>query len=342
METNVFERFRIGLKEKRQVLAEFLQETPAPKKQVNLGTAAEREVQEQLQVIDTALQKTEDQTLGVCEVCHGYVESGLLEMDYTASVCLDHFSEVEKRQLESELELSQVVYKAMLPQQLPMIPGADLAVFSQPAQILGGDYFDFFQFRDGTHGFVIADIAGHGVSASLLLASMQTALRTWIPESDSPAGVIERLNQFFLHNIHFTTFVTLFLGRFDPATRTLAYSNAGHNPPLLLRKSQPDGEPIWLQPTGPAVGLVEEFQITEQAISLSPGDNLLVYTDGVTEATNDRLEEFGMEGLRAYILESVNLPARDMIQSLRRGLTTFTNAHPLADDTTMLAFKVVG
>jgi phosphoserine phosphatase RsbU/P len=342
METSVFERFRIGLKEKRQVLADFLQETPSPKKQVHLGTAAEDGVQEQLQVIETALQKTEDRTLGVCEVCHDYVESGLLEMDYTACVCLDHFSEEEKRQLESELELSQVVYKAMLPQQLPMIPGADLAVFSQPAQILGGDYFDFFQFRDGTHGFAIADIAGHGVSASLLLASMQTALRTWIPESDSPGEVIKRLNHFFLHNIHFTTFVTLFLGRFDPATRTLAYSNAGHNPPLLLRRSQPDGEPTWLQPTGPAVGLVEEFQITEQAISLSPGDNLLVYTDGVTEATNEHLEEFGMDSLRAYTLEAVNLPARDMIQSLRRGLNTFTNAHPLADDTTMLAFKVVG
>jgi len=342
METSVFERFRIGLKEKRQVLADFLQETPTPKKQVHLGTASETEVHDQVQVIDTAIQKTEDQTLGVCEVCHGYVESGLLEMDYTASVCLDHLSEVEKRQLESELELSQVVYKSMLPQQLPMIPGADLAVFSQPAQILGGDYFDFFQFRDGTHGFVIADIAGHGVSASLLLASMQTALRNWIPESDSPAGVIERLNHFFLHNIHFTTFVTMFLGRFDPATRTLTYSNAGHNPPLLLRRSKPDSEPVWLQPTGPAVGLVEEFQITEQLFPLSPGDNLLVYTDGVTEATNEQREEFGVQGLAASISQAANLPARDMIQALRRGLTTFTNAHPLADDTTMLAFKVVG
>jgi sigma-B regulation protein RsbU (phosphoserine phosphatase) len=341
METSVFERIRGGLQEKRQVLTDFLQETPVVKKQVRLGTVNESEVQEQLQVIDAALEKTEDRTLGVCEVCHGYVESGLLEMDYTACVCLDHLSDIEKRQLESELELSQVVYKAMLPQQLPMIPGADLAVFSQPAQILGGDYFDFFQFRDGSHGFAIADIAGHGVSASILLASMQTALRTWIPESNSPAEVIERLNNFFLHNIHFTTFVTLFLGRFDPATHLLTYSNAGHNPPLLLRKAPGDNEPAWLRPTGPSVGLVEEFHVTEQAIKLSSGDCLLVYTDGVTEATNERFEEFGMQGLAANILEAADLPARDMIQSLRRSLNTFTNAQPLADDTTMLAFKIV-
>ena len=341
METSVFERVQCGLKEKRQVLADFLEETPTAKKRVRLGNANEGEVQEQLQVIDVALEKTEDQTLGVCDVCHAYVESGLLEVDYTACVCLDHLSEIEKRQLESELELSQVVYKAMLPQQLPVIPGADLAVFSQPAQILGGDYFDFFRFRDGAHGFAIADIAGHGVSASLLLASMQTALRTWIPESNSPAEVIERLNHFFLHNIHFTTFVTLFLVRFDSATHTLTYSNAGHNPPLLLRKALADNGPDWLRPTGPSIGLVEDFHISEEEIKLSSGDCLLVYTDGVTEATNEHFEEFGMQGLTAYILDATDLPARDIIQSLRRGLTAFTNAQPLADDTTMLAFRVV-
>ena len=341
MDTSVFNRIRDGLQEKRRVLTDFLQDTPAPKKQVQLGTVAVDGVRDQLQVIETALDKTDHQTLGVCEVCHGYVESGLLEMDYTASVCLDHFSDREKRQLENELELSQVVHKAMLPQQLPTIPGVDLSVFSQPAQILGGDYFDFFQFRDGAYGFAVADIAGHGVSASILLASMQTALRTIVPESESPAEVIERLNRYFLHNIHFTTFVTLFLARFEPATHTLVYSSAGHNPPLLLHPSTSQVEPNWLGPTGPAVGLVEEFQIREQALSLTAGDCLLVYTDGVTEATNAQMEEFGMQGLAAYLLDSARLPARDVIQSLRRGLNTFTNAQPLVDDTTMLAFKIV-
>jgi sigma-B regulation protein RsbU (phosphoserine phosphatase) len=184
----------------------------------------------------------------------------LLEADYTACVCLDHLSAGEKRQLESELELSQTIQKALLPQRVPAIPGLDLAFFSRPAQILGGDYFDFFQFRDGVPGLAIADVVGHGISASLLMASIQTALRTLVPESDSPSDVLQRVNRFLLHNVHFTTFVTIFLGRFDNGTCTLDYCNAGHNPPLIYRQQETGNNPVsWLQPTGAAIGLVEEF-----------------------------------------------------------------------------------
>jgi len=106
------------------------------------------------------LDKTADGTLGLCKICHEYIETGLLEMDYTANVCLTHLSEEEMRRLEAELELSQVVQRALLPQQVPAIPGMDLAVFSRPAQIIGGDYFDFLRFRDGAHGLAVADVAG--------------------------------------------------------------------------------------------------------------------------------------------------------------------------------------
>src|SRR5574342_227883 len=110
-------------------------------------------------------------------------------MDYTAHVCLDHYSDEERQRLESELELSQVVQRALLPQRAPRISGVEIAGFSRPAEIIGGDYFDFFKFRDGSHGLVIADISGHGVSAAMLMSSLQTAIQTMAPDLDSPAEV---------------------------------------------------------------------------------------------------------------------------------------------------------
>ena len=198
MEGTVFERIRTGLLEKRRYLGEWLRSVPVGRRQRLLGPADEQAVQISLQVIDANLAKAAEGTLGLCRVCHDYVDTRLLEMDYTACVCLDHFSDQERRRLEAELELSQTVQKALLPQHMPAIPGLDLAVFSRPAQIVGGDYFDFFRFRDGAHGLAIADVAGHGVAAGLLMASLQTALRTLVPESDSPADVLQRLQPFLL------------------------------------------------------------------------------------------------------------------------------------------------
>ena len=143
-------------------------------------------------VIDHAIAQADDRTLGLCVVCHDYVEPELLEMDYTTCVCLDHLSAHAKRQLEDELELSQAVQRALLPQEIPAIPGLEVAAFSRPAQIVGGDYFDFVHFADGTHGLAIADVAGHGVAAGLLMASIQTALHTLVPLCDSPAEVMQR------------------------------------------------------------------------------------------------------------------------------------------------------
>jgi sigma-B regulation protein RsbU (phosphoserine phosphatase) len=341
MEAHVLERVRRSLLEKRQNLADWLNTTSTPKRQVRLGPADETAVHAHVQALDAALEKADKETLGRCEVCHQYIESDLLQLDYSACVCLDHLSAEEMRQLESELELSQVVQRALLPQAVPAIPGLDVAVFSRPAQILGGDYFDFFQFRDGVPGLAIADVVGHGVSASLLMASVQTALRTLAPESDSPPDVLQRVNRFFLHNVQFTTFVTMFLGRFDNKARTLTYCNAGHNPPLVVRKQESGRDPIsWLQPTGAAIGLVEQFQISSEMITLGPGDTLLMYTDGVTEAVNRQKEEFGRERLAALVRQESDSSATGLVGALRHILQEFTDGQPLADDATIVACKI--
>ena len=341
METRVLERVRAGLVEQRRNLTEWLRATPPQKKQIRLGPADERAVQAHLTVLDTALEKVENQTLGLCDVCHDYIEPSRLEMDYTACVCVDHLSAEEKRRLESDLELSQKVQQALLPQQAPDIPGLQLAAFSQPARIVSGDYFDFFQFQDQTHGLVIADVVDKGMAASLLMASLQASLRILVSGTDSPAEVARRLNALFCHNFRLTQFVTLFLGRFDHTTRTLYYCNAGHNPPLLYHKRDGEREPAcWLQPTGAAIGLIEEFDFKAEAIPLSPGDTLLLYTDGVTEAWSPQQEEFGSARLIEFMQHRSSLSATDLIRELRQQLQEFTQGQPPTDDTTIVACKL--
>ena len=217
----------------------------------------------------------------------------------------------------------------------------ELAAFSQPAHIVGGDYFDFLRFRDNTHGLVIADVVDKGLAASLLMASLQASLRILVADSDSPDKVVERLNSLLIHNIHLTQFVTLFLGHYDHTTRTLHYCNAGHNPPLLYREpSNGIEQGQWLSPTGAAIGLVEEFAFKAEAITLSPGDVLLLYTDGVTEARNLQGKEFKPQGLLDFMQQHAQLPAPGLVHELRRTLQEFTGGQPLTDDTTIVAGKL--
>jgi sigma-B regulation protein RsbU (phosphoserine phosphatase) len=278
--------------------------------------------------------------LGLCEVCHDYVDPSLLEMDYTACVCLEHLSDRERQQLETELEFLQTVQKALLPQQPPEIPELNLAAFSRPAQIVGGDYFDFLRFQDGAHALVIADAMGHGVSASLLISSLQAALRALVPESISPAEVLQRVNRIFLHNINFTTFVTALLGHYEPSRHRLTYCNAGHNPPLLLNAY--DGQETWLDPTGAAIGLVEAYVPKAQAVTLRRGDILLFYTDGVTEANNLRGDQFGRDRLAQVVRQNAGLPAQELLHRLRQALNDFSDGRPLEDDATLLVCRLDG
>ena len=339
MALDIFQRIQTSLDEKRHNVTEFLETATDKEKDVCLCDD-EHCVQEHLSVLETSLEKLDSDTLGLCEICHGYVDTSRLEMDYTASVCLDHYSEAERRRLESELELSQIVQRALLPQKAPVISGVDIAAFSRPAEIIGGDYFDFFQFRDGTHGLVIADVSGHGVAAGMLMSSLQMAIRTMAPETDSPAEILERINRFYIHNINFTTFVTVFLARFDPVALEITYVNAGHNPPAVHCKET--NEIKWLMPTAPAIGLAEFFHPRIETATLSKGDALLLYTDGVTEVLNDGMEQFGHDRLADLLMQSADIRASDILQTVLQRATAFGDNRSLADDVTMVALKISG
>jgi sigma-B regulation protein RsbU (phosphoserine phosphatase) len=280
--------------------------------------------------IQIGLQQARDNQVGT--------NSELLQMNYTSAVCLGHFSDEELRQLESELELSQVIQRGLLPQQVPSIEGMNLAAFNRPAQLVGGDYFDFVDFKDGEHGLVMADVSGHGVSAGMFLSSLQTAFHTLVPEADSPLDVLERINRLYMQNINFAMFVTIFFGKYDPQTRTLSYANAGHSSAYLHRVAT--DQEFWLRPTGPAIGLKEGFAIRREDIELEPGDILLLYTDGLPDATDHQGIFWGEDKLADIIRQNADASAEHLIQKIVMALKDHTNGIPLDDDVTLMISKV--
>lgn len=339
MQGETVESIEEGLSETRENLAHWIETTPEAKRDVQCCAGDDTCVREHLQVIDQSLDKIQDGTFGVCEICHESVDAALLQMDYTSTVCLGHFTEEELRQLESELELSQVVQRGLLPQQAPNIPGLAVAAFSRPAQIVSGDYFDFVEFQDGDHGIVLADVSGHGVSAGMLMSSLQTAFHTLSPSAESPLDVLERINRLYAHNIKFTTFVTIFFAKLETATRTLSYANAGHTSGYLYRASS--GEEVLLHPTGPAIGLMEGFGVRREQVQLNEGDTLVLYTDGVTEAMNAKGEQLGLDGLARLISENHALAPEQLIQRILSGVNTFTGGGASEDDVTLIVGRAV-
>jgi sigma-B regulation protein RsbU (phosphoserine phosphatase) len=336
MENTVLHRLKESLLERRDALAEWIQQAAEGEIQTKTGLSGKDVVERQIGQLDNAVQKADNGLLGLCDVCHDYVDTSRLEMDYLASVCIDHLSGEERTRLETELELSQKVQKALLPNVIPSIHGLDISVFSQPAHIVGGDYFDFFKYRDGSHGFVIADVMGKGMPASMLMASFQASLRIIGPESNDPAEVMTRLNQIFCRNIRLTKFVTVFLARYDENSRVLTYCNAGHNPPLIHRNN---GAIESLLPTGAAIGLVDQATFENATTILRPNDKVLLYTDGVVESRNPSGDLFGEERLRGFLMETVFASSRQLIGSLRDRLQQFSGVSIPTDDTTIIAIK---
>jgi phosphoserine phosphatase RsbU/P len=338
MKAKSYEDIQMALEETKANLDHWTMATPVEKRQVQLGLEDGACMEEHIHVINESLEKIEEGRFGICEICHEAVETELLQMDYTSAVCLGHFTDDELRQLENELELSQVIQRGLLPQQIPVIDGLNIAAFSRPAQILGGDYFDFINFKNDTHGLIIADVSGHGVSAGMFMSSLQTAFHTLVPDATSPLEVLERINRLYVHNVNVTTFVTMFFGQYDPHTRVLTYANAGHNSAYLYRIGT--NEEIWLRPSGPAIGLMERFVIQKREVQLQPGDILMLYTDGFTEATDQEGTFWSEDGLAEIIRQNAGSSAEQLIQKILQALKDHTNGNPLADDVTLVISKV--
>jgi len=246
-----------------------------------------------------------------------------------------HFYEVAEARrirLEKELEVAREVQAGLMPREMPDIPGFSLAGAWHPAREVAGDFYDIFPLDDGRWGMVIGDVAGKGTAAALYMAMVHSLILSGALRHRSPAAVLREVNQTILRQSSSVIFVTVFLAVVDPKTQTLQYANAGHNPPMVRRAS---GTIESLTRTGSAVGVFDELQMSETTITLGPGDAVVLYTDGVTEAwhPHPRNEDYGINRLTAAIAAAPR-KAGELLAHVEADLNTFTEGAPQQDDIT--------
>lgn len=244
---------------------------------------------------------------------------------------------VEKGRMERELQMAREVQASLLPQETPQVPGWEFAARWQPARQVAGDYYDFIPLDKGQLGLVIADVSDKGMPAALFMALTRSMVRASVAGTPSPADGIAQANQLICADATGGMFVTLFYTRLNPATGGMIYVNAGHNPPLLYSADQ--DQLTKLTRTGMALGVVADSPFEERTLHLHPGDFLLLYTDGVTDATDALEQDFGMERLERVVLDHRQASAPDMIASLDQTIHDFAGSTAPFDDIAIVVAK---
>lgn len=243
----------------------------------------------------------------------------------------------EKRRLKDELLVARRIQKKFLPKRDPVVRGFDISGRTLPSREVGGDYFDFIWIGEDQLALVVADVAGKGVPAALILAGFRASLITETRESASPARILQNVNYLLYRSSDPSDFVTAFLCVLDIAQRRLVYTNAGHNYPLLFRAGSFDPEP--LVEGGTVLGLLKDAEYVERSVSLGSGDLLVLYTDGITEAMDARGNQYGEERLRALVPAIRHLPARAVCEETFLSVKAFARGAPQSDDMAIVSVK---
>ena len=242
----------------------------------------------------------------------------------------------ENREMVRDLQSAQVVQERLFPHVLPAMATLDYAGACRPARSVGGDYFDFLPLGSGRLGIALADVSGKGVAAALLMASLQGRLQSQArAHGDDPAGLLRELNRDIWRTTEGARYITMFYGVYDDGARTLSYVNAGHNPPLVRGAVNRQ-----LDRGGTVLGCFESIVLEPEAVTLAPGDTLVVFSDGITEARNARDEEFGEARLASLIESAGNGTAQQLRDLLLEQVEAFGGGIPAQDDRTAIVARV--
>ena len=289
-----------------------------------------------LKEVDSALERIDLRTWGICEECHEPVETGRMMADPLVRYCLEHLSPREREALERDLETAAELQRGLLPRPDSSQQGWEFAHTYQPLGPVSGDYCDVVMGENPEGGlfFFVGDVSGKGVAASMLTAQLHAIFRSLVTQRLPVSQLLGRASRIFCESALAPYYATLVGGRAGTAG-SLEIVNAGHCPPLLIR-----GEKVTrLEPSGTPLGMFCDGVYRAEKFDLEPGDVLLVYTDGVSEARNREDEEYGEE----RVIESVSSPARPSARGVVEGcvasLVRFLGSAPLNDDVTIMAVQ---
>jgi sigma-B regulation protein RsbU (phosphoserine phosphatase) len=248
----------------------------------------------------------------------------------------------QKRQIDRDMLAARQIQNSLLPQHLPQIEGTRISAYNLPALNIGGDYYDFIQIDDEHLGIVIADVAGKGIGGAMMMAVCQGVLRARAPQEKSPARMLCELNRVLSANLAEDMFITMLYMVLNTRTRELTFARAGHESPLLKHIGLSLPEP--LDAAGIAIGLADtgifDCAVKDISVQLIPGDIILLYTDGITEALNEKNEEWGSENLLQTV-ETESAGGVDLLtKSIRERIARHVGAQQQYDDMTLIALEV--
>jgi sigma-B regulation protein RsbU (phosphoserine phosphatase) len=329
------------LNEKSSLLVRDAQMDHALKAQMSI-------VQQQVRSMIAVPLQTNDRVIGLI-----YVDSpdmvrefsredlGLLTvMANVAAIRIEHarLNEIElmERAMSKELEQAAHIQMGLLPSAPPQAADMDIAGSTAPCRTVGGDYYDYLQFPDGRIGMLVGDVAGKGMPASLLMSSLQARVKVLFEDGDHLAEKITRLNKATTAHTPDNRFITFFMTVTDPATGELVFTNAGHNPPLLVRAK---GGFELLAGGGMILGILPMAQYVEVRTKMEPGDTLVMFSDGVTEAVNPSDEDFGEQRLADLVASLRDRSAREIVKAIHGEVARFTQGAPPADDITVVVAR---
>ncbi len=238
--------------------------------------------------------------------------------------------------LKEEMRVAKEIQMNLLPKKNPQIKNYSIKAVSIPAKEVGGDYYDFINFDSGKLGFCVGDISGKGIPAAMLMSNLQAAIRSTSLVQLDCAKCVEITNKLLYNTTESHRFATLFYGVLDPENHTVEYCNGGHDQPILIRKNSSHSG---LEATGMLVGIFEETTFGKSSLQLEPGEQLFIYTDGVTEAMNRNEEEFGMEKMISILEKEKDKSTDELLERLIKEIQNHAAGQQQSDDITMMLIK---
>lgn len=266
----------------------------------------------------------------------------LFTLGNEAMICLENarlFEEtLEKQRIEEELAIARDIQQQLLPRTCVALENCEIAGMNIPSQQVGGDYYDCIRIDENRICLAIADVSGKGIPASLLMANIQASLHATIDSKENLSTITAKINNIVHRNTTFDKFITFFSGILDINRRTFTSVNAGHNPPYLFHR---DGRFQLLEKGGLLLGMMPNMPYQQETIQLQAGDWIIMYTDGVSEAMNDRDEEFEEHRIEEIVRQNLTVSAEEMKQKIYEAVKNFTTGVPQSDDITMIVVKVM-